>query len=127
MTRVYDLGRQYPGILKGNNAKSSSTLVGLIIFTSLGLGREYLPVADTPNITLVPKELIYLARIGAHNRRLIVILFISRIVASMAGENRIVHGWHIDLLAENSLCQRQRERSEEHTSELQSLRHLVCR
>src|SRR5258705_4770668 len=75
-----------------------------------------------PRSTLFPYTTLFrsLRRVSANHFRELLGSAARRLVADLA-EPRLEHG------RDDRLVDRGIQRSEEHTSELQSLRHLVCR
>src|SRR5258705_8600737 len=54
-------------------------------------------------------------------------LFVLRLQQEVGGGHAVELFLHHPVAVQTSCCKRKTNRSEEHTSELQSLRHLLCR
>src|SRR5437899_12932195 len=85
-----------------------------MLLLSLSLFFFFLIIRRPPRSTLFPYTTLFRSQIGQGRKAVSVLVATSR-----RGLSKPLRGqeWRRDL----------RERSEEHTSELQSLRHLVCR
>ena len=108
---IGDCRCENPGTSKARETQPGHILVQCVIPAALCLCGKHLLIPNRANIPEPDQVISQASRICAHERSLIVVAFVRRVVARMTGEKGIVRRRKIYLSIEHSLCDPQGEGS----------------